>query len=93
VKLVCLEILIISVATRAVLALIGKPPPLPDVVWAAVTLLAGLVAVALLVVDAVVQARGRRIVYPPRIPLDRIGPYRHDRVAARAERGHNVSLN
>ena len=92
-KIVCLEILIISVATRAVLALIGKPPPLPDTAWAAVTLLAGLLAVALLIGDAFATARRRRIVHPPHIPLERIGPYRRDRVAARAERGRNVSLN
>ena len=92
-KLVCLEILIISVATRAVLALIGKPPPLPDAAWAAVTALAALIAVALLIADAFGAARSRRVVYPPHIPLERIGPYRRDRVAARAERGRNVSLN
>lgn len=92
-KLVCLEILIISVATRAVLALIGKPPPLPDAAWAAVTLLAGFIALALLVADMLAAARSRRVVYPPHIPLERIGPYRRDRVAARAERGRNVSLN
>jgi len=93
VKLVCLEVLIVSIATRAILALIGKPPPLPDIVWGGVTLLAASVAAAILIADAIAAARGRRIVYPPHIPLDRIGPYRHERIAARAGRGRHVNLN
>lgn len=92
-KLVCLEVLIVSIATRAMLALIGKPPPLPDVVWAGATIAAALVAIVILIADAVKAARGRRTVYPPHIPLERIGPYRRDRIVARADRGRNVSLN
>ena len=92
-KLVCLEVLIVSIATRAMFALIGKPPPLPDVVWAAATLAAALVAIVILIADASTAMQRRRIVYPPRIPLERIGPYHRDRIAARADRGRNVSLN
>jgi hypothetical protein len=93
VKLLCLEVLIVSIATRAMLALIGKPPPLPDVVWGSATLAAAVVAIAILILDAVKAARIRRTVYPPHIPLGRIGPYRRDRIAARADRGRNVTLN
>jgi len=93
VKLVCLEIVIVSIATRAILALIGKPPPLPDIAWACVTVLAVLVAAVLLAAEAIASLRGRRVVYPPHIPLERIGPYRHERIAARAGRGRHVNLN
>jgi hypothetical protein len=93
VKLVCLEVLIVSIATRAMLALIGKPPPLGDVVWASATALAAFVAIVVLIADAFGAARKRRIVYPPRIPLERIGPYRRERISARAGRTRNVNLN
>ncbi len=92
-KLVCLEVLIVSIATRAMCALLGKPPPFPDLVWAAVTGLAAFVALAILIADAIAAARGRRIVYPPHIPLERIGPYQRERIAARAGRRRIVSLN
>ena len=58
-KLVCLEVLIVSIATRAMFALIGKPPPLPDVVWGVATLATALVASVILIADALAAVRAR----------------------------------
>jgi hypothetical protein len=92
-KLVCLEIVIVSIATRAAFALLDKPPPVPDALWAGATLLAAIVAAGILVYDATVAHRPVRV-HPPHIPLDRIGPYRDGAVAVRSDgRDRRVNLN
>jgi hypothetical protein len=93
VKLVCFEIVIVSVATRAMLALMGRPPLIPDLVWGCVALVAALTGMIILISDVLVATRAK-VVYPPRIPLERIGPYRRDEAAAPGgDRRHDVSLN
>ena len=93
VKLVCLEIVIVSIATRSMLALIGEPPPIPDLVWGCVALAAGLIAVLMLVRD-LLPAKPQPV-RPPHVPLDRIGPFRREQVAARyaADRDRSINLN
>jgi hypothetical protein len=95
-KLVALEVLIVTVATRAMLALIGKPPPLPDAIWAVVGLLAALTTAITAAYELVVLARAARREPPrtPRVPLERIGPYRSDQVGVRLGRRERiVNLN
>lgn len=95
IKLVCLEIVIVSIATRAMLALLGKPPPIPDALWACVTLGAVITALLMIVYEVIVAAKARTV-HPPHIPLDRIGPFRSDEVAARGgdhKHHRSVSLN
>jgi hypothetical protein len=92
-KLLCLEIVIVSIATRAVLALLEKPPPIPDALWAAAAILAALAALGMLLCDAIVARRPVRV-RPPHIPLERIGPYRDETVAVRrGAHDHRISLN
>lgn len=93
IKLVCFEIVIVSIATRAMLALLGKPPLIPDILWGCVALTAALTGMLLLACDVIGAARAK-IVYPPHIPIERIGPFRHEEVAARGgDRHRHVSLN
>jgi hypothetical protein len=94
-NLVLLEALIVMVAIRAVLSLMGHAPPWPTPIW---EFLAGLamIAVAAICVQA---ARERRpepgLLNPPRIPLERIGPFQPEamlvRFGARGE--HDIHLN
>jgi hypothetical protein len=96
-KLVCLEVLIVTIATRAMLGLIGKPPPLPDAIWACVGLVAALTTLVIALHDVRTRPKGEASgdeLRPPRIPLARIGPYRRDRVRTRLGRyERTVSLN
>ncbi len=94
-KLVLLEALIVMVAIRSVLSLMGHAPPWPTPMW---ELLAGLALVA--VASICVQAARERhpkpgSLTPPRIPLERIGPFQADamlvRFGARGE--HDIHLN
>jgi hypothetical protein len=94
-KLVLLEALIVLIAVRAVLSLIGHPAPWPTPMW---EFFAGVavVATAWILVDAARRRLPRSgPVSPPKIPLERIGPFRAEamlgRVGARGE--HNIHLN
>jgi hypothetical protein len=94
-KLVLLEAMIVLIAMRAVLSLMGHPAPWPTPMWEFFAGLA-LVATAWLAVDA---ARKRLPppgpLSPPHIPLDRIAPFRAEamlvRFGARGE--HDIHLN
>jgi len=94
-KLVLLEALIVMIAIRAVLSLMGHAPPWPTPMWEFCAGLA-LIATATLCVQA---ARDRRpqpgSLTPPRIPLERIGPFQAEampvRFGARSE--HDIHLN
>ena len=94
-KLVLLEALIVMIAIRAVLALMGRAPQHPTAVWEFFAGLA-LIASASLLVQAVRERLARPApVEPPHIPLARIGPFRADallvRFGARGE--HDIHLN
>jgi hypothetical protein len=95
-KLVLLEALIVMIAMRAVLSLIGPVPPWPPPVWEFFAGLA-LVATASICVQAARDRRAppRATIIPPHIPLERIGPFQAEallvRFGARGE--HNINLN
>jgi hypothetical protein len=94
-KLVLLEALIVMIAIRSVLSLMGHAPPWPTPVW---EFFAGfaLIAVASICVQA---ARDRRpqpgSLTPPRIPLERIAPFQADAMLVRfgARGGNDIHLN
>jgi hypothetical protein len=94
-KLVLLEALIVMIAIRSVLSLMGHAPPWPTPMW---ELLAGLALIATASV-CVQAARDRRpragTLTPPHIPLERIGPFLPEamlvRFGARGE--HDIHLN
>ncbi len=94
-KLVLLETLIVLIAMRAVLALIGHAPPWPTPLW---EFFAGL---ALLATAAIcIQAARERLappgpLLPPHIPLERIGPFEADAMLVRfgARGRHDINLN
>lgn len=94
-KLVLLEALIVLIAMRAVLSLIGHAPPWPTPIW---EFFAGL---ALLATAAIcIQAARDRLVppgplMPPHIPLERIGPFEADAMLVRfgARGRHDINLN
>jgi hypothetical protein len=94
-KLVLLEALIIMIAIRAVLSLLGHVPAWPTPLW---EFFGGLALVA--TASICVQAARDRLphsapVVPPHIPLERIGPFHADamlvRFGARGE--HDIHLN
>lgn len=91
-KLVLLEALIVMIAIRAVLSLMGHAPPWPTPMW---ELIGGLAVIA--TASICVQAARERptLVTPPHIPLERIGPFHAEamlvRFGARGER--NINLN
>jgi hypothetical protein len=95
--LVLLEIVIVVVATRAVMALLGMSTPAwPNPLWVLFAVVA-IVASAALVVTELRKRYPRepaRLV-PPHIPLDRIGPYTEEAMLVRTtEGGHtNIHLN
>jgi hypothetical protein len=94
-NLVLLEALIVMVAIRAVLSLMGHAPPWPTPIW---EFFAGLAMIAIAAI-CVQAARERRpepeLLNPPRIPLERIGPFQAEamlvRFGARGE--HDIHLN
>jgi hypothetical protein len=95
VKLVLLEALIVMIAIRAVLSLMGHAPPWPTPMW---ELFAGLalIATASICVQAARDRRPRAgSIAPPHIPLERIGPFQAEamlvRFGARGE--HDINLN
>jgi hypothetical protein len=94
-KLVLLEALIVMIAIRAVLSLMGHAPPWPTPLW---EFFAGLALVAIVSMCAQ-AARDRRpqtgLLTPPHIPLERIAPFQAEamlvRFGARGE--HDIHLN
>ncbi len=94
-KLVLLEALIVMIAIRAVLSLIGHAPPWPTPIWEFFAGLA-LVATASILVQAARERLPRpRPIVPPHIPLERIGPYHADEMLVRfgARGDHDIHLN
>ncbi len=94
-KLVLLEALIVMIAIRSVLSLMGHAPPWPTPMW---EFFGGLALIA--TASICVQAARERMprpgpLTPPRIPLDRIGPFQPEamlvRFGARGE--HDIHLN
>lgn len=94
-KLVLLEALIVMIAMRAVLAMIGHASPWPTPLW---EFFAGVAVVA--TVGIAIQAlrvrlaRSRRVA-PPHIPLERIGPFESAELLVRfgARGEHDIHLN
>jgi hypothetical protein len=94
-KLVLLEAMIVLIAMRAVLSLMGHAPPWPTPLYEFFGGLA-LVALASIAVEAArKRLPRRRPEAPPRIPLDRIAPFRLEAMTVRSgARGeHNINLN
>jgi hypothetical protein len=94
-KLVLLEALIVMIAMRAVLAVMGHAPPWPTPMW---EFFAGLAVVSTVAIG--IQALRERLarprqVAPPHIPLERIGPFEPADVLVRfgARGEHNIHLN
>lgn len=95
-KFVLLEALIVMIAMRAVLSLIGHVP-----LWPTTPLLDFFAGLALVATAWIcVEAAGRKLPYgrpvsPPHIPLERIGPYHEESVLVRfGARGHaDINLN
>jgi hypothetical protein len=94
-KLVLLEALIVMVAMRAVLAMLGHAPPWPTPLW---EFFAGLAVVATVAIG--IQALRERLarsrpVAPPCIPLARIGPFEPAQMLVRfgARGEHDIHLN
>jgi len=94
-KLVLLEALIVLVAMRAVLSLIGHAPSWPTPLWDAFAAVALLAATSIFV-QALRNRRPRqRRLTPPHIPLERIAPFRTDALLVRTgTRGEKlINLN
>jgi hypothetical protein len=99
-KLVLLEILIVVVATRLILSLIGSAAPAwPNPLWVTFALVA-IAATAALAIGEVrkrrARARAARLpVVPPHIPLERIAPFTEDALVVRNGAGGrpNIHLN
>jgi hypothetical protein len=94
-KLVLLEAVIVLIAVRAVLSLMGHAPTWPTPFWEVFAGL-GLVAVVSLAIEAArKRLPAQRVVTPPHIPLDRIAPFHLEampvRFGARGE--HEIHLN
>ncbi len=99
-KLVLLEILIVVIATRAVLALLGSATPAwPNPLWVMFAL-AAIVATSALIVSEIrkrfgIDTTADEPVAAPRIPLDRIAPFTEDALVVRYGAGGrpNIHLN
>ena len=94
-KLVLLETLIVLIAWRAMMSLLGHAPPWPTPLW---DFFAGvaLVATGSLLVEAARKRMPRKgPLAPPHIPLERIGPFRMDAMLVRngARGEHDIHLN
>jgi hypothetical protein len=94
-KLVLLEALIVMIAIRAVLSLMGHASPWPAPMC---EFLGGLVLIAIASI-CVQAARDRRpqpgSLTPPHIPLERIGPFQPEAMLVRfgARADHDIHLN
>jgi hypothetical protein len=95
-KLVLLEALIVMIAMRAVLSLMGHAPAWPSPLWEFFAGMA-LIAAASIAVSALRERLPHKPkqVTPPHIPLERIGPFRAEamlvRFGARGERDINLN--
>jgi hypothetical protein len=99
-KLVLLEIMIVVVATRAILSLIGgSAPAWPNPLWVMFALVAVAATVALIMTEirkrVEAQRERSRPVRAPYIPLDRIAPFTEDALVVRYGAGGrpNIHLN
>jgi hypothetical protein len=99
-KLVLLEIMIVVVATRAILSLIGgSAPAWPNPLWVMFALVAIAATVALIMTEIRKRVEARREslrpVKAPHIPLERIGPFTEDALVVRYGAGGrpNIHLN
>jgi len=99
-KLVLLEIMIVVVATRALLSLIGSSAPAwPNPLWVMFALVAVAATAALIMTEVRKRIEARRErerpVAPPHIPLERIGPFTEDALVVRygASGRANIHLN
>jgi hypothetical protein len=87
-KLVLLEVLIVVVATRLILSLMGDAAPAwPNPLWVTFALVA-VTATATLIVGEARKRRARiwaaqQPIAPPHIPLERIVPYTEDALVGR----------
>jgi len=99
-KLVLLEILIVVVATRAILSLLGSNAPAwPNPLWVMFALVAVTATAALVTSEVRKRLAARRAsrapVAAPHIPLDRIAPFTEDALVVRYGAGGrpNIHLN
>jgi hypothetical protein len=99
-KLVLLEIMIVVVATRAILSLIGgSAPAWPNPLWVMFALVAVAATVALVMTEIRKRVEAhrerRRPVKAPHIPLERIAPFTEDALVVRYGAGGrpNIHLN
>jgi hypothetical protein len=94
-KLVLLEALVVLIAWRAAMSLLGRAPHWSAPLWDFFAGLA-LVAAASILVDAARKRMPRfGAVAPPHIPLERIGPFRMEAMLVRngARGEHQIHLN
>jgi hypothetical protein len=94
-KLVLLEALIVLIAWRAVMSLLGHAPPWPTPLWDFFAGLALMAAVSLAIEAARKRMPRNGPIVPPHIPLDRIAPFRMDAMLVRngARGEHHIHLN
>jgi hypothetical protein len=96
-KFVLLEILIVAVATRSVLSLIGKAPAWHNPLWECFALVAAAATAAMIVEEG--RKRVKHEAPPPakqpHIPLDRIAPFTHEAMLVRfgARSTRDIHLN
>ncbi len=94
-KLVLLEALIVLIAMRAILSLLGHAPPWPTPVWEFFAGLALLATAAICLQAARERFAPPATIVPPHIPLERIGPFEADAMLVRfgARGRHDINLN
>ena len=98
-KLVLLELIIVVVATRAVMSLLlGRPPAWPTPAWGIAMLAVAGALVAALIAGEVRRRRRESAAPParvPSIPLERIGPFTPEAMLVRygARGPHDINLN
>jgi hypothetical protein len=94
-KLVLLEALIVMIAIRAVLSLMGHAPPWPTPMWEFFGGLALIATASLCVQAARERIAGPAPIIPPHIPLERIGPFHAEAMLVRfgAAGERNINLN
>ncbi len=93
--LVLLEIVIVVVATRAIMALLGMTTPAwPNPLWVLFAVIAIVSSAALIVTELRKRfpAKPARLV-PPHIPLERIGPFTEEALLVRTGEGGRTSIH
>ena len=97
-KLVLLEILIVVVATRAVLSLLGSTTPAwPNPLWVMFALVA-IAATAAVIITEIrkrfgVDEAAEQPVAAPRIPLERIAPFTEEALVVRYGAGGRPDIH